>query len=251
MVCSVLKLKSWLAVAAAFSSGAITSVLLAGGVHSSSDFLDAKHMEMVTKRPMFAVYALINNVACERCGTSKSFLEQARKCLPKSVNLKTPVCMREEQYLKEYGDNAPGVLKCYQEVLSLKADQLHCLLEANHLEESPRYDINQAPEQQTTATWYPHVSTRMAMDDQKPINDDTDADTPNSKDGIADEFRADTAADASARYNYDYDYKPYTYYSRTTETTTMYWFEEWLREVVASTEAPKRKYNPYEYDYNY
>ncbi|XP_077553402.1 uncharacterized protein LOC144168257 [Haemaphysalis longicornis] len=115
MACSSLALMSWLAVAVAPSSGVSISVLMAGGVHSSSDFLDAKHAALVRERPMFAVYALINNVACERCGTSKSFLKQARKCLPKSVNLKTPVCMREEQYLKEYTASSTSCMRLYRE----------------------------------------------------------------------------------------------------------------------------------------
>lgn len=250
MACSALTLMSWLAVAVAPSSGVSISVLLAGGVHSSGDFLDEKHTALVRERPMFAVYALINNVACERCGTSKSFLEEARKCLPKSVNLKTPVCMREEQYLKEYGENAPGVLKCYQEVLSMKADQLQCLLEANHLEESPHYDINQATEQQTTDTWHPHVST----DEKKPISEDTDADTTYSRDGIADQFSADTTTDASARFNYDYDYKspqPWTPYTYGT-TTTRYWAEVLLRELLSRGTQKTTIYTPpTEYDYYY
>ncbi|KAH6938409.1 hypothetical protein HPB50_009139 [Hyalomma asiaticum] len=97
--------------------------------------MNEEHAKLTRERPTFAVYALINNVACERCFTNASFLDKAKKCLPRSVNLKTKTCLREEQYLLEY--------RCYVKRLRMKMEQLYCLLRANEL--SPNPGLNVAP----------------------------------------------------------------------------------------------------------
>lgn len=99
--------------------------------------LAPEYAKIVQERPHFGVYALINNVACERCGMKARNLQKASSCLPKNVDAKKPVCMHEEQYLLEYGDKATDLLECYINYLEVKLEQLYCLLKANEVDEKP------------------------------------------------------------------------------------------------------------------
>lgn len=123
-----------------------SSVLCAAsgsGVQSSQTAynIEEEYVKLARERPTFAVYALINNVACERCRMNASFLDKAKKCLPRSVNLKTKTCITEEQYLLEYGDNAMGIVSCYVKRLHMTLEKLYCLLRANELMENPGLDV--------------------------------------------------------------------------------------------------------------
>lgn len=252
MVCCGLKHESWLAVATALSTGAVTSLFLAAVVHSSNQYLDPKHTELVRKRPLFAVYALINNVACERCGTSKSLLEQVRNCLPRTVNLQKPVCMREEQYLKEYGENAVGVIECYRENLFMKPDQLQCLLDANHMEKSPGYPITPNMKE-TKVTMRPEVVTTMRLDQPRksfPVRKPSKVHTKYSR-IMDDPNRPYYTTSDSLNYNFDDGSSnrwPWTEYPlyRTTQRrrrVTIHWLEEILREEIKKRQQQKNKNN--------
>lgn len=99
--------------------------------------LAPEYARIIQERPHFGVYALINNVACERCGMKARSLQKASSCLPENVDAKKPVCMGEEQYLLEYGDNAMDLLDCYINYLEVKLEQLYCLLKANEVDKTP------------------------------------------------------------------------------------------------------------------
>lgn len=99
--------------------------------------LAPEYAKIVQERPQFGVYALINNVACERCGMKARNLQKASSCLPKNVDAKKPVCMHEEEYLLEYGDKAMDLLECYVNYLEVKLEQLYCLLKANEVDKNP------------------------------------------------------------------------------------------------------------------
>ncbi|KAL3219407.1 hypothetical protein MRX96_030425 [Rhipicephalus microplus] len=120
---------AWLTRAGIVLAAVLTSKVVraaSGGRFGSSkaDYgMDEEYAKIARQRPTFAVYALINNVACERCYMNASFLDKARKCLPRSVNLRTKTCLSEEQYLLEY--------RCYVKRLRMELKQLYCLLPHN------------------------------------------------------------------------------------------------------------------------
>lgn len=125
---------------AGLSSRVISASTGTDGSEAERD-LAAEYMKLVRERPKFVVYALINNVACGRCGTTSLFLEEARVCLPRSVNLKKTICLKEEQYLLEYGDNAMGIVRCYLKTLRMGVERVQCLMKANELDLSPGLNI--------------------------------------------------------------------------------------------------------------
>nr|XP_050043226.2 sarcoplasmic reticulum histidine-rich calcium-binding protein-like [Dermacentor andersoni]XP_054932016.1 sarcoplasmic reticulum histidine-rich calcium-binding protein-like [Dermacentor andersoni]XP_054932017.1 sarcoplasmic reticulum histidine-rich calcium-binding protein-like [Dermacentor andersoni] len=129
-------------VVAVMSSSMVRATGVGGAESSKTEYgIDEEYVKLARERPTFAVYVLINNVACERCRMNASFLDKARKCLPRSVNLKTKICLREEQYLLEYGDNVMGIVRCYVKSLHMKLETLYCLLRANELAENPGLDV--------------------------------------------------------------------------------------------------------------
>lgn len=140
---------------AAVLSSKVVRAASGGGFDSSKvEYgMDEEYAKIARERPTFAVYALINNVACERCYMNASFLDKAKKCLPRSVNLKTKTCLSEEQYLLEYGDNAMGIVRCYVKRLRMELKQLYCLLRANELSQNPGLNVTPtaAPEASTHA----------------------------------------------------------------------------------------------------
>ncbi|KAL1484624.1 hypothetical protein MTO96_032489, partial [Rhipicephalus appendiculatus] len=72
-----------------------------------------------------------------RCGVKAKSLQKASSCLPKNVDAKKPVCMREEQYLLEY--------ECYINYLEVKLEQLYCLLKANEVDKTPGLSTTAKP----------------------------------------------------------------------------------------------------------